>query len=74
MPITVTRLRQNIYRVVDEVLETGVPLEIERNGKLLRLVPAEQRSLFDNFERRDDLFLTDPEELVSIDWSDTWQP
>ena len=74
MPVTVTRLRQNIYRALDQVLETGIPLEVERNGKLLRIVAVEKPSKFDRFERRDDLFVGDPEDLVSIDWSREWKP
>ncbi len=32
MSVTVTELRANLYRLIDEVIETGVPLTIERNG------------------------------------------
>ena len=37
-PITATHLRANIYRILDEVLTTGEPIEIVRKGKTLRLV------------------------------------
>ena len=33
MPVTASKLRENIYRILDQVLETGVPVEIERRGK-----------------------------------------
>ena len=36
--ITASSLRQNIYTILDEVLETGVPVEIERKGQILRIV------------------------------------
>jgi hypothetical protein len=32
---------EDIYRILDQVLETGVPVEIERHGKLLKIVPVE---------------------------------
>ena len=32
---------EDIYRILDQVLETGVPAEIERRGKLLKIVPVE---------------------------------
>ena len=32
-------VRQNIYQLLDQVLDTGVPLEIERKGRKLRIVP-----------------------------------
>ena len=41
MVISASQLRQNIYRLLDEVLESGEPIEIERNGRRLRIVPAE---------------------------------
>ena len=34
--ITATELRSNIYNLLDEVLETGIPLEISRGGKNCR--------------------------------------
>lgn len=73
MALTASRLRQDIYRILDQVLETGVPVEIERHGKTLKIVPPEDRSKLDSLRRRDYLKV-DPEELVHIDWSETWRP
>jgi len=38
--LTLTTLRQQIFQVADEVLLTGQPVSIERNGKVLLLSPA----------------------------------
>ena len=73
MAITVTQLRQNIYKALDEVIETGVPLEVERKGRILRITPAEPRSKLDNLRRRAYL-RGDPEEIVDLDWSHEWRP
>jgi antitoxin (DNA-binding transcriptional repressor) of toxin-antitoxin stability system len=73
MAIKASALRENIYRLLDEVLETGVPIEIERRGKILRIVPEETRSKLDNLRPRPYL-LSDPEELVHLDWSEEWRP
>lgn len=35
----VSALRADIYRVFDRALETGVAIEVERNGRVLRIVP-----------------------------------
>lgn len=70
---TASRLRQDIYRILDEVLETGVPAEIERHGKVLRIVPPENTSKLDSLRPRDYLN-AEPEDVVEIDWSDTWKP
>lgn len=37
MPVKPSQLREDIYRILDQVLETGVPVEIERHGKLLKV-------------------------------------
>jgi len=73
MAIKVSTLRENIYRILDEVLATGVPVEIEHQGKILRIAPAEARGKLDNLRPRPYL-LTDPEELVHLDWSEEWRP
>ena len=73
MAIKASALRENIYRILDEVLETGLPVEIERRGKILRIAPAETRSKLENLRPRPYL-LTDPEELVHLDWSEEWCP
>ncbi len=73
MRLTASRLRQDIYRVLDKVLESGVPVEIERRGKVLRIVPPEETSKLDSLPLRDYLN-ADPEDVVHIDWSDTWRP
>jgi hypothetical protein len=73
MAIKASALRENIYRILDEVLETGVPVEIERRGKILKIAPTEGRSKLDNLRPRPYL-LSDPEELVHLDWSEEWRP
>lgn len=62
--MTVTALRKQLYRVVDEVLESGVPVEIERDGKTVIITPGEgSRSRLARLERRNGI-VGDPEELV----------
>lgn len=73
MPLKASSLREDIYRILDQVLETGVPVEIERRGKILKIVPAEPRSKLENLEARPYL-LSDPEDLVHMDWSVEWKP
>jgi len=71
---TASKLRANIYRMLDEVLETGQPLEIERNGKLLVIAPKEEQSIWDRLPRREGAIVGDPDELIHIDWSSEWNP
>lgn len=74
MPISASQLRQDVYRLLDQVLATGRPLEIERHGQLLRITPAAGASRLARVVPRPDLILGDPDDLVSLDWSATWQP
>ena len=71
MSLTASKLRQNIYQILDQVLETGVPIEISRKGRILKIV-AEDSDKLSNLQRRD-CIVGDPEELVHMDWSDEWR-
>jgi hypothetical protein len=71
---TASKLRANIYRMLDEVLETGQPLEIERNGKTLVIAPKQEQSIWDRLPRREGFIVGDPDELIHIDWSSEWNP
>jgi len=71
--MTASHLRQNIYQLLDQALETGIPLEIERKGRMLRIVPEPPHDKLDNLKRRDCL-VGDPEDIVHMDWSREWRP
>ncbi len=74
MAITASKLRADVYRLLDEVLETGQPLEIERNGKTLVIAPKEKLSFWDRLPRREGFIVGDPDELIHVDWSSEWNP
>jgi antitoxin (DNA-binding transcriptional repressor) of toxin-antitoxin stability system len=40
MKISAAYFRQHVYEILDRVLLTGEPVEIERHGKIIRLAPA----------------------------------
>lgn len=71
--MTVTRLRENIYNVIDQVLETGEPVEVERNGRVVRIVPDKPISRIERLKRRKlKAIIGDPESIVHMDWSKYW--
>jgi len=72
--ITASKLRANIYRLLDEVLATGVPIEVERNGRRLMIVADEDVSRLGRLTRRPGAVVGDAEELVHLDWSSEWNP
>jgi hypothetical protein len=69
--IKATKLRQNLYRILDDILKSGVPVEIERNGRVLKIIPEKVNKL-DNLEKHE-VINGDPEELVHLDWSSEWK-
>lgn len=71
MLITASELRGNIYRLLDKVLETGEPLEIERQGRLVRIVPAEKPARIASLVKHDCLN-GDMEDIVHLDWAEEW--
>jgi prevent-host-death family protein len=66
--LTPTELRANIYQLLDEVLNTGVPLEIKKGDRKLRIIPVEKVDKFQNLVPRPGVIAGDPEELVQIRW------
>jgi antitoxin (DNA-binding transcriptional repressor) of toxin-antitoxin stability system len=67
--VTPTQLRTDIYNLLDEVLKTGLPLEIKKGGKRLRIVPVEKVDKLKNLPVRSEVIQGDPDDLAEIDWS-----
>jgi prevent-host-death family protein len=72
MQITTTKLRQNIYKLLDQVIETGIPIEINRNGKTLKIIRIDKTSKLKNLKKRN-VLNCEPEEIISMDWSKEWR-
>jgi len=70
--ITVSKLRENVYRLVDQVLETGRPLEVSRKGRRLLIIPEKPVSKLSRLTRRKCL-RGDPARLIHLDWSKEWK-
>jgi len=71
---SVSKLRADLFRVLDRVLATGVPVEIERNGKILKIIPGETPDKLANIKAHPEYMKCDPDSLVHIDWSEEWRP
>lgn len=72
MKITATSFRKNLYELLDRVIETGNPIEIERKGKIIRIITTEPKSKLSNLKKHDILH-GNPEDIISIDWSKEWK-
>ncbi len=66
--ITITELRTNIYNLLEEVLATGIPLEISKGGRKLRIVPVEKVNKLHNLIHRPAIIQGDPDDLISMQW------
>ncbi len=71
--ISATKLRQNLYSILDAVIDTGIPVEIERKGRRLKIVPDKPVPKWDRLVKHDTVN-GDPDDLIHIDWSDEWNP
>jgi len=66
--ITVTELRGNIYNLLDEVLNTGIPIEINKGGKKLKIMPVDKVNKLDNLISRPNVIQGNSDDLVEISW------
>lgn len=72
MTLSASALRGNIYKLLDQVLESGQPLTIERKGKFLQVVPVEKPSKMKRLAKHSCLN-GDPQSIVHLDWSKEWR-
>ncbi len=68
--VTPTELRANIYNLLDEVLTTNVPIEINKGGNRLRIIPVKKGDKLQNLVPRPDVIQGNPDDLVNINWKE----
>ena len=66
MTITATRLRADLYRVIDDVIKKGVSVEVELRGRKVRIVPVEPRDKLAALVKRPGVLVGDPGRLPHI--------
>lgn len=71
MRITASKLRENIYQILDEAVKTGMPIEVVRKGAILRIVPDKRVSKLSRLKKRKG-FRGDPDDVIGMDWSQEW--
>ncbi|AHJ12500.1 hypothetical protein [Sulfurospirillum multivorans] len=73
MVVTPSKLRENLYNLLDSVIEKGELLEISRKGKLLRIVPEQRPSRLDKIVAKN-ITTTSDDELINTPWESEWKP
>jgi prevent-host-death family protein len=66
MTISATKLRADLYRVIDDVIKKGVPVEVELRGRKVRIVPEEPRDKLVSLVKRPGVIVGDPGRLPRI--------
>ncbi len=69
--LTASKLRENVYGILDQVLETGTPVEVVRKGKVLRIVPETPAPKLARLKRRK-AYKGDADQILGIDWLKEW--
>ncbi|HMC58767.1 MAG TPA: hypothetical protein VKJ01_06215 [Candidatus Solibacter sp.] len=71
MRITASKFREDVYRILDEVIETGVPVEVVRQGIVVRIVSEKPVSKLARLKKRN-IFVGDSDDIIGMDWSKEW--
>lgn len=67
--ITTTELRGNTCQILDEILNTGVPVKICKGDRNLIIAPLESTDKLRNLRKRKHVIKGNPEDLVNITWA-----
>jgi antitoxin (DNA-binding transcriptional repressor) of toxin-antitoxin stability system len=70
MKITASKLRENLYSILDQALE-GVPVEVIWKGKSLKIVPEVKPDKLSRLKKRY-CIVGDPDDIVHMDWLSEW--
>ena len=67
-----------LTQILDEMVETGTPVEIERYGQRFQILPATPENTTTSGNKLDNLierpYLNcDPDDIVHLDWSTEWR-
>ena len=74
MIISPSKLRENIFQLLDQIIESGETIEIKRKGKILKIVPPKTKNKLDKLIRREGELNGNPDDIVEMDWSEQWKP
>jgi len=70
--ITPSKLRQDLYKLLDQVILTGKPIEIKRKNRVLKISDEQPKSKLDNLKKRQVLNCA-PDEIINNNWEKEWK-
>ena len=71
--VTPTQLRKDLYRILDDILESGEGIEVTRSGGSIVLLPQRGPGKLARLKRRDTIN-GNPDDLDTLGWEGAWQP
>jgi len=72
MIVNATKFRSNLYRLLDDVIETGNSLKVKKNNNILEVSLKKKPSKIDRLTKHDCLNCS-PESIIHIDWIKEWK-
>jgi len=79
MTISPTALRKDIYKILDKIIETGEPVEIERKGITLKIVkeesveePLNRWDLIESLPDKE-TWIGDLDDIFDMNWMEEWE-
>ncbi len=73
MAITASKLRENVYRILDNIIQTGKSVEIQRGSSVLTIAPKFKKFQKLSRLRKQKLTLENSDNFEHIDWYQEWQ-
>ena len=73
MNITASTLRGNIYKMLDQVIDTGEILRVERKSGIVEIASVKEIKGKLNNLTKHDCIVGDPDSIVHLDWSSDWK-
>jgi len=72
MQVTISKLRADIYRLLDRVAATGEPLEVHRKGKKIVIATEPTADKLSRLKKRS-CITGNPVDLAGVRWPAEWQ-
>ena len=72
MIVAATKLRQNLYRILDEILDSGIPVKINRKGEILMIIPEKKKSKLERLTEHKTI-VGDPESIIKTSFDNEWK-
>lgn len=74
MAISPTKLRANLYHILDQIIETQKPFEVVRKGHTLKISVEKKQdgSKISHLSPHPGTICGDPDDIIQNDWTSYW--